>query len=104
KHERSCAHLEEQGGRKHAGIPVEQMQAAIRAGVGPWFLARVDDSAVELDPFKQIVVDVIGALADLKVIVRSWPHEVASEFGTGCGSDTSGAHIKLAQSEKGQQR
>jgi len=45
---------------------MQQVEAAVFAGVGQRFIAGVDDGAVELHPFEQVVGDEIGALADLK--------------------------------------
>src|SRR5258708_1039981 len=42
------------------------METAILARVGEWFIASVNDGAVVLHPLEEIILDVIGALADLK--------------------------------------
>jgi DNA-binding transcriptional LysR family regulator len=65
QHQRGRAHFQQQAGGQHIGVPVQQVQAAVFARVGQRFVARVDDGAVELHPLEQVVVDVIGPLADL---------------------------------------
>ena len=70
EHQRSRSNFQQQVGWQHAGIAVEEMESAIFASVSQWFIAGIDDGAIELHPFEKIVVDVIRALADLKMAVR----------------------------------
>ena len=53
--------------RAHVGIADEQMQPPIFAIIGQRLVARVDDGAIELHPLIDVVDDVIGALAQLKI-------------------------------------
>ena len=55
------------GERAHVGIADEQMQAPILPVIGQRFIPRVDDGAIELHPLIDVVHDVIGALAQLKI-------------------------------------
>ena len=72
--------LEQQGGGENVGVAVQQMEPAILSRVGQRFIPGVDDRPVELHPLKQVVVDVVRPLADLKVTVRSRtaPHRPAT--------------------------
>jgi hypothetical protein len=71
EHEGGSADFQEESGWEHAGVSVEQMEAAVFASIGEWFVAGVDDGAIELHPLEEVVVDVIGALADLEMAVRA---------------------------------
>ena len=46
------------------------MQPPIFAIIGQRLVARIDDGAIELHPLVDVVHDVIGALADLKIDLR----------------------------------
>ena len=56
--------------RAHVGIADQQMEPAILSVIGQRLVARIDDGAVELHPLVNVVDDVIGALAELKIDLR----------------------------------
>src|SRR5436190_9131910 len=80
------------------------MKAAILTGIGKRFITRINDRAVELHPFEQIVVDVIRALADLEMTISPRTAQVAAKFRAGRGADATGANVKLPEGQKGEQR
>src|SRR5690349_23067869 len=80
------------------------MQPAVLAGIGQRFIAGVDNGAIELHPFKQVVVDVIGALADLEMVVRARADQVAAQLRSRSRSNPAGTDIKLPERKKSQQR
>ena len=45
---------------------MDQVQPSIKTRVGQRFIAGVNDGAIVLHPFKEIILDVIRALADLE--------------------------------------
>jgi hypothetical protein len=89
--ERSGADLQEESGGKYAGVAMEEVKAAVFACICERFIAGVDDGAVELHPLEEVVVDVIGALADLEMTVGAMTEEIAAKFGAGSSADASRA-------------
>jgi hypothetical protein len=79
-------------------------QPAIFAGVGQRFVAGVDDGAVELHPFEKVVVDVIGALADLEKVLLPDARQFAPGFGGHSRAHPARADVEHAQGQKGQER
>src|SRR5438477_3349629 len=67
-------------------------------------VARVDDGAIELHPLVNVVDDVIGALAELKIDVDLGLRELKIERKRVRLPDASGAGENLARGEKGEQR
>ena len=84
-------------------LAVKQMEAAVFARVRERFITRIDNRAVELHPLEQIVVDIIGALADLEMAVRAVAQEVAAQLRAGRRPHPPRADKKLPQSEEGQE-
>jgi len=66
QHEPRGAELQEKRRGEDVGIAVDQMQTPVFPRVGERFVAGVDDGTVVLHPLEEIVLDEIGALADLK--------------------------------------
>src|SRR5688572_19781755 len=58
------------------------MNTAILIRIGQWFISGIDDGAILLHPFEEIIHDVVGALRELKrkerllciAMVRPSPH------------------------------
>src|SRR5437870_751429 len=48
------------------------MKSTVLAVVRQWFVSRVDDGAIELHPLIDVVHDVIGTLAQLKIDLGLW--------------------------------
>lgn len=90
------------GDRQDGGIAVEEVEAAEALGIGQGFVAGIDDGAVELDPFEEVVVDVIGALAELEIGVGPGSEVVAAVFGAQGGTDSAGAGEEGAEGEEGE--
>ena len=104
QHEGGRADLQQERRRQNAGIAMEQMQSAVFPRVGQRFVAGINNRAIKLHPFEQIVVDVIGPLADLEVAVRAMPEQIAAEFRAGRGTHSARADKELAQSQKSEER
>src|SRR5438309_9393323 len=67
-------------------------------------MPSVDHRAIKLNPLEQIVVDVIGALTDLEMAVRTRAHQVTAQFCAGCRTDATSSDVKLTQSQKRKER
>src|SRR5205823_2767984 len=66
KHQPGGADFEERSRGEDIAVAMDQMQAPILPGVGQRFIACVDDGAIVLHPFEEIVLDIIRPLRDLK--------------------------------------
>ena len=60
-------YLQRIGERAHVRVADEQMQPAIFPIIGQRLVARVDDRAVELHPLVNVIHDMVGPLAELKI-------------------------------------
>ena len=70
------------------------------ARVGEGFVAGVNDGAVVLDPFEEIILDVIGALADLEEGGVFALDDLAAKTDGANGTDTAGAGEQDAQGQE----
>ena len=70
QHTRRRADFQRRGKRAHVRVANEQVQPAIFPIICERLIARVDDRTIELHPLIDVVHDVIGALADLKIDAR----------------------------------
>jgi hypothetical protein len=78
KHERRGPNLEQKCCGQNTRVAMQQMKASILPRVSQRLIPRINNRAIELHPFEKVVIDVIGALADLKVTVRAMPQKVAA--------------------------
>jgi hypothetical protein len=104
EHKGSRADLQEQCGGKDAGVTMKKMEAPIFPRIGERFVPSINDRAIKLHPLKKIVVDIVRALADLKMAISSMTQKVAAKFRTRGGTDSACTHKQLTQSKKRQQR
>src|SRR5205814_7990576 len=58
--------------RAHVRVADEQMQSPIFPVIGQRLVAGVNNGAIELHPLINVVDDVIGALAQLKIHLALW--------------------------------
>ena len=79
------------------------MQAAVFPRIGEGFVARVDNGAVELHPLKQVVIDVIRALADLEMAVGAVPQQIPAQLRAGRRTDPARAGEEQTQRQKREQ-
>src|SRR5256886_2831543 len=79
------------------------MESAVFPRVRQRFVARVDDGAVELLPFKQVVIDILRALADLEMAVGAVPQQTAAQLRARSRTDPARSGEEQTQRQKRQQ-
>src|SRR5439155_25748270 len=92
------------GDRVQVRVADEQMQAPILPVIGQRFIPRVDDGAIELHPLIDVVHDVIGALAQLKIDLRLLRRRLKIKRQRIGLANTAGAGEDLSRCQKGEQR
>ena len=80
------------------------MQPPIFAIIGQRLVARIDDGAIELHPLVDVVHDVVGALADLKIDLRLRLRQFEIESERIRLPDPARAGENLARGKKGEKR
>src|SRR6185503_11286982 len=104
EHQARGADFEEKCGGQNIAVAVNEMEPAILARIGQWFIARVDNGSIVLHPFEEVVLDVIGALGNLEQgRLLALDHLTAKTRGPN-RSDASSAGKKHPQREESEQR
>jgi hypothetical protein len=67
EHQPRRTHLQRRGDFRHVRIAEQEVNASELVRVGQRLIARVHDRPVLLNPFEEIVNDVVRALGNLKV-------------------------------------
>src|SRR5580658_5389757 len=95
EHTNGCSHFQRGGERAHVGIADQQMESTIFSIICQRFIASVDNRPVELHPLINVIHNMIGSLADLKIDVPGSIGEFEIESERICLSNPAGARENL---------